>query len=125
MNSTKNIKPDKLIDSFTNTNNSNNTNPKPSSEYANVNDNLFITDKYDVKNNSSNKKSTWHWVQVAMACTIKFILTIIAGYLSWQCSESSHLIIRILITLFSLMFSELYIIYYSIYRVYMGNKCPI
>jgi hypothetical protein len=126
--------PDTPISSFTDLSSnassnstSSSTLAKPSYQYTGVNDNLFLTDKYNLNDNTdaTSKKNTWHWVQVTIACTIRLILTIIAGYLSWNCSASSPLILRILITFASLLFSEIYIIYYAIYRVYMGNKCPV
>lgn len=81
--------------------------------------------RYNVNSDSDMKKNTWHWVQVTSFGIIKIVLSIIAAYLSWTCSSSSNIVFRILITLLSICFSEIYIIYYSIYRIYMGNSCPI
>ena len=58
-------------------------------------------------------------------CIIKLILGIIAVYLSWTCNVKTNIILRIIIAIVSLLFSELYIFYYGIYRVFMGNKCAI
>ena len=45
------------------------------------------------------KKNTWHWFQVTIACLIKIVISIIAVYLSWDCSSKSNIIIRALNTI--------------------------
>ena len=90
-----------------------------------VNQNLLKHDQYIEDDVNNSTKSSWHWLQVTSVCAIKLILSIIAGYLSWKCSVKDNIFIRILITIFAVLFSEIYILYFSIYRVYMGNKCPI
>jgi len=74
---------------------------------------------------NQNKKSQWHWLKIMIVCIIKLILGIIAVYLSWTCNVKTNIILRIIIAIVSLLFSELYIFYYGIYRVFMGNKCAI
>jgi len=71
------------------------------------------------------RKSIWFNIQVFTVCIIKLVLIFIAAYLSWQCSSTSNGIIRSLLATISGFFSEIYIIYYSFYRVFMGNTCPI
>ena len=90
-----------------------------------VNNHLDKQDQYDGNDTNNTSKSSWHWFQVTVVCAIKLIISIIAGYLSWKCSAKDNIFIRVLITIFAVLFSEIYILYYSIYRVYMGNKCPI
>ena len=56
---------------------------------------------------------------------LKLILVLIVGKLSWECNKSETLLLRVFYTSIAVMFSELYIIYYAIYRTYAGNKCSI
>ena len=109
-----------------NNNSSSNSDFDSDADSPTVNQQLSPQDQYvddDIDNSPS--KSNWHWTQVTIVCAIKLLLSIIAGYLSWQCNAKDNIFIRIVITFFSVLFSEIYILYYSIYRVYMGNKCPI
>jgi len=69
------------------------------------------------------QKSKWHWFQVTAVCVIRFILSLTAGYLVWDCNTKENLIFKIFITFFAVSFTEIYIIYYAFYRVFMGNKC--
>lgn len=54
---------------------------------------------------------------------LKLILGSIALYLSWNCNVNSSLVLKIFYAIFTFIFAELYIIYYAIYRLYMGNSC--
>jgi hypothetical protein len=76
-------------------------------------------------NKTKENKSTWHWLQISTVCILKFLISAIAIYLSWNCNQKEPLLIRILISTLSGFFSEFYIIFYSVYRIYLGNKCPI
>tara|TARA_B100000963_G_C22627215_1_gene672980 strand:+ start:2937 stop:3251 length:315 start_codon:yes stop_codon:yes gene_type:complete len=73
---------------------------------------------------TKSEKDNWHWFQVYTACIIKLILSIIAGSLVWKCNSKENLVLKVVFTILAVMFSEIYILYYAIYRVYMGNKCP-
>ena len=75
------------------------------------------------KNEHFENKDTFHWVQFYLICILQVVLTLIAGKLSWECSGSLRTSLRVFYTIISGIFSELYIIYYAIYRVFMGNKC--
>lgn len=79
----------------------------------------------DQKTVSQSQKNNWHWFQVYTACIIKLILSIIAGSLVWQCNAKENILVKIVFTVLAVMFSEIYILYYAIYRTYMGNKCPV
>jgi hypothetical protein len=70
-------------------------------------------------------KNKWHWLQVTLACVIKMMLSIIAASLVWSCNSKENILFRIVLTILAIMFSEIYILYYAVYRVYMGNKCNI
>ena len=72
---------------------------------------------------SKKNKNSWHWIQVTSACVIKLILSLIAASLVWRCNSKENIIFRIVLTILAVMFSEIYILYYAVYRVYMGNKC--
>ena len=76
----------------------------------------------EVKN---ERKNTWQWIQVTSACIIKIILSVIAASLVWNCNSKENILFRIILTILAVMFSEIYILYYAVYRVYMGNKCPV
>ena len=54
---------------------------------------------------------------------IKLIIGSIALYLSWNCNSNNSLFLKIFYAIFTFIFAELYIVYYAIYRLYMGNSC--
>lgn len=62
-------------------------------------------------------------LNIGIVCFIKIIITIIAFYLCWECNQMSNIFFRIVVTGFSTIFSEIYIIYYALYHVFMGVKC--
>ena len=82
-------------------------------------------DNINVNNDKPVNKSNWHWIQVSSVCIIRVILFLIAGSLAWNCNKKETLLLRVIISCLAGTFSEFYIIYYAIYRVYLGNKCPI
>lgn len=67
--------------------------------------------------------SKFHNAQLTAVVIIKFVLVLIAGYLCWGCNVGSNMFTRILFTIISGICSEIYILYYVVYRVYMGNSC--
>lgn len=70
-----------------------------------------------------NSKSTYHWIKVAVWITLKLILAIIVADLSWNCNKDVNILLRIIITILAILFSEIYILYYAIYRKLIGSKC--
>lgn len=54
---------------------------------------------------------------------IKITISMIALCLSWNCTYEENMVVRIILALVAFLFSELYIVYYTVYRVFMGNKC--
>ena len=50
-------------------------------------------------------------------------ISLTAGILSWKCNGHQNLFIRVLLFGIAFSFSEIYLVYYLIYRVMMGNKC--
>ena len=85
----------------------------------------FNPTKFDNSTKIDNAKTSWHWFQVSLICIFKLTIFTIAVFLSWKCNHSENLFVRVLISTLSGMFSELYIIFYAVYRIYLGNKCPI
>lgn len=69
------------------------------------------------------QKNKWHWFQVTSVCIIKSLITIIAMYLVWDCSQKENIILKIINLLIVFFVPELYIIYYAIYRVFLGIRC--
>lgn len=70
-------------------------------------------------------KDIKHWVKVTTVLVLKLILMFIVAKLSWNCNHNTNIILRLIITSISCMFSEIYIFYYAFYRLYLGNSCPI
>ena len=52
-----------------------------------------------------------------------FIMSV-AGFLAWNCNGNQTTLPRVLLTVLSVMFSGLYILFYVIYHVILQNKCP-
>jgi len=77
------------------------------------------------KNNDENDKDKNHWIQLLSLGILKIIIIIIAIYLAWDCSSKNNIIFRLLSTIFAGLFSGFYILYYSIYRTFLGNKCYV
>tara|TARA_B100000925_G_scaffold232638_1_gene181164 strand:- start:391 stop:714 length:324 start_codon:yes stop_codon:yes gene_type:complete len=103
-------------------------NQKLSTENINTPDiNNIKTDNIDKTNTIpfNVKKNMSHWVQVSSICIIKILISIIAMILAWNCSSKENIILRILVTIISGLFGEFYILYYAIYRTFLGNKCYI
>jgi hypothetical protein len=64
-----------------------------------------------------------HWIKVYTTIIIKIVLSLISVNLAWQCNKNSGIVMQIIISLIAFVFSEIYILYYAVYRVFMGNKC--
>ena len=60
-----------------------------------------------------------------LAWVFHIALWVFAVFLSWQCTSGEpSTFIRVLWALLAAIFSYIYLIYYFIYRVLMGNTCP-
>jgi len=68
-------------------------------------------------------KENMHWVKVYTTLCLRLILSGIAVYLSWDCNKLSSKYVRVLMAVVAFCFAEIYVLYYAIYRVFMGNKC--
>lgn len=60
---------------------------------------------------------------ILIACIIKLILACIAFSLCWDCNSRESTSTKILTSLIAVVLSPFYIVYYSIYRIIMGNRC--
>lgn len=72
-----------------------------------------------------NKNNKTHKFKLFLICVIKIIITFIAIKFVLQCNKNSGILYKLFISIIVGIFSEIYIIYYLIYRVYMGNLCPV
>lgn len=88
-----------------------------------IKDLRLLEQKFEEDQTFDIEKNTWHWFQVTLVCIIKIAITLIALILVWDCSQKEHLLVKILYAFIAFFMPELYIIYYSIYRVFLGNKC--
>lgn len=64
-----------------------------------------------------------YWIKLSFIIMLKIVLACIVGYLSWNCNKNMNILLRILVFFISIIFSEVYMIYYAIFRSLMGNKC--
>tara|TARA_B110000971_G_scaffold74459_1_gene76399 strand:- start:2328 stop:2591 length:264 start_codon:yes stop_codon:yes gene_type:complete len=64
-----------------------------------------------------------HWIKLYSTGIIRIILSVIAIYLSWDCNKNSGIFMKIILAIVAFLFSEIYILYYAVYRVFMGNSC--
>jgi len=86
----------------------------------------LITDAhFEIPEYKKPKKKSWHRSQVIFICIVRFILSLIAMKLSWSCNQTVNIAMRIIFLILSLLFSEFYILYFAIYRVFLNNACPI
>lgn len=60
-----------------------------------------------------------------LAYTVNLILMVVAGYLAWMCNIGETPLVRILYTILAAIFSGLYLLYYFVYRILMGNPCAV
>ena len=77
---------------------------------------------FGIENFKVNKDQI-HQVKLYTVIIIRCVLSIIALYLSWNCGKNSSGVMRGLGSAVSALFPEIYIPYYAVYRVFMGNKC--
>lgn len=56
---------------------------------------------------------------------ISVVISLTAGILSWKCNGHQNTFVRLLLFSVAFSFSEIYLVYYLIYRVMMGNSCSM
>lgn len=71
------------------------------------------------------KKSPTEQLQIIGLIALRVITTLIALFLSWTCNANYGLLMRIVVSLISAVFAELYIVYYTVYHILMGVKCAV
>ena len=81
---------------------------------------MFKIENFYFSNTSPEQK---HWIKVYTTIIIKVILSLIAVNLAWDCNKNSGVIMQLIISIIAFICSEIYILYYAFYRVFMGNKC--
>ena len=65
----------------------------------------------------------YHNTMTVLGWILGIALIFLAVYLSWNCTYKESLGVRILYALVAGIFDYIYLIYYFIYRVLLGNKC--
>lgn len=61
--------------------------------------------------------------QLIIAIVLSLITMVVAGVLAWRCNAKEHVVYRCINTFLSIIFSDIYVLYYLIYRVILKNKC--
>jgi hypothetical protein len=56
-------------------------------------------------------------------CIIKVILAGIAVSLALHCNQMASITMRVSSVIISILMSEIYIIYYAVYHLFLGNQC--
>lgn len=69
-----------------------------------------------------NFNITDSWWKMSI-CTSRVILMVIAFILAWRCNSSINFLFRIFIALLASLFSEIYVVYFFLYRTVLGYKC--
>lgn len=73
--------------------------------------------------NSETKKNYINQKMIALMI-LKVIIGCIAVYLTLNCNKDSNIFVKYFYSLIAFVFAEIYILYYALYRVIMGNQCP-
>ena len=80
---------------------------------------LINTKKIPHKDNKVKKNNKF----LLILTILKILFILIAIYLSWDCNSNENIFIRLLYASTAGLFSGIYILFYSIYRILLGNKC--
>ena len=73
----------------------------------------------------TNTKIQTNSLSSIIIVVISVAISLTAGILSWKCNGRQNIFIRLLLFSVAFLFSEIYLVYYLIYRVVMGNKCSM
>ena len=65
---------------------------------------------------------TSSWWKMSL-CGARIALMLVAFVLAWRCNSSVNFLFRIFIALLASLFSEIYVIYFFLYRTLLGYKC--
>ena len=80
---------------------------------------MFNIEEFYFSNNPEQK----HWIKVYTTIVIKIVVSLISVSLAWTCNKNSGAVLKFIITIIAALCPEIYILYYAVYRVFMGNKC--
>ena len=69
-----------------------------------------------------NFNITDSWWKMSL-CGARIALMLVAFVLAWRCNSSVNFLYRIFIALLASLFSEIYVIYFFLYRTVLGYKC--
>ena len=78
-----------------------------------------------INSNEEDREAVLNKLKLYAIVTIKVVLSIIALGLTWDCNKNNNVFLKIIFAFMAIVFSEIYILYYAIYRICMGNKCPV
>jgi hypothetical protein len=86
-----------------------------------VEDDTFKNSFFDYCNGvGQNYTFSPHFI---IAIILSFITSIVAGVLAWNCNLKEPIVYRYINTFLSVVFSDIYVLYYLIYRVILKKKC--
>ena len=77
-----------------------------------------ITEKHN-----NEGECNFHKMKFFILILSKIITMILAVYLAWDCNKNKSTIFKILILLCAILFSDIYILFFLIYRILLNNKC--
>lgn len=60
---------------------------------------------------------------IVIGIIMSVITAVVAYMLAWRCNSKEPIIYRIINSILAALFSDIYVIYYLIYRVLLKNKC--
>ena len=95
---------------------------KSYNEYVDkVDDKTYKKSYFDYCNELCNSEK--FTPQLIIAVILSLITMVVAGVLAWRCNAKEHVIYRCINTFLSVVFSDIYVLYYLIYRVILKKKC--
>ena len=80
-------------------------------------------DKKDDVDEKCSSVGTVAKVIIVLYILFKIFSMVLAGYLSWNCGLNDLNPVRVFKTSLSVVFSELYLLYFFVNSVIMGNSC--
>jgi hypothetical protein len=79
-----------------------------------------LIEKYVNKEGFEKKDST---INDVLYILISTIIAIIAAYLAYECNAGENTATRWFITIIAFLFSGIYLLYYLVRYVFLGNNC--
>lgn len=83
----------------------------------------MIIETFLYNRNVENRKCNYNKMRFMLMILSKLISMSIALYLAWDCNKDAKTFFKILVLIFALLFSDVYILFYLIYRILLKNKC--